>query len=433
MQKVITVSLNGIAYQLDENAYAQLHAYLDAAARALAANPDSSEIVADLEQAIAEKCTRFLSPHKNVVKAAEIEQVLREMGPVDGEDAASGGSATGNDAAAGAGSSAADEGIPGATGDPGAAGPRTPGDSGTGGGAAASDRAAGVAPSGRRLYQISEGAILSGVCTGLAAYFAIDVIIVRAIFVALLFLTGGIALLGYVILMFIVPYASTSEEHAAARGLPFNARILVEGAKQKYAQFRQGAEWQGTRAEWRSEWRRMRAEWRAQRRRLRNEWRANSRFGSRPGGVAPPGAAVPITAGRYAAHVIGGSVIAVLSLVFALISIAWLFVLLSLLTTGAVLGFALPFGVPLWVTILILVLLYQLIAWPIGSMRRAAYYSMGGYHPGWVEAWNGIFAVALAVGVIWYGYHHVPELRAFFDHLTRWWHEATGTGSGAFT
>jgi phage shock protein PspC (stress-responsive transcriptional regulator) len=417
MQKVITVSLNGIAYQLDENAYAQLHAYLDAAARALATNPDSSEIVADLEQAIAEKCIRFLSPHKNVVKAAEIEQILQEMGPVDGEDSASVGRATdGSGAASAAG--AADTDTPGAAPDP-----RPSGDAGAAG------SAEGFAPTGRRLYQISEGAILSGVCTGLAAYFAIDVTIVRAIFVALLFVTGGIALLGYVILMFVVPYASTGEEHAAARGLPFNARILVEGAKQKYARFRQGAEWKGSRTEWRSEWRRMRAEWRAQRRRLRNEWRANARYGSGPGSAPPPGPAAPITAGRYAAHVIGATVIAVLSLVFGLVSIVWLFLLLSLLTTGAVFGFTLPFGVPLWVTILILVLLYQLIAWPIKSMRRAAYYSMGSYHPVWVEAWNGIFALALAAGVLWYGYHHVPELRELFDHLARWWHEATGAGA----
>ena len=45
-------------------------------------NPDRAEIIADLEQAIADKCRRFLGPHKTVVTAAEVEQIIREMGPV---------------------------------------------------------------------------------------------------------------------------------------------------------------------------------------------------------------------------------------------------------------------------------------------------------------------------------------------------------------
>ena len=66
MQKVIIINLNGNAYQLDEDAYAALRIYLDNAEAQLAFNPDKTEIVADLEQAIAEKCMRFLAPHKTV-------------------------------------------------------------------------------------------------------------------------------------------------------------------------------------------------------------------------------------------------------------------------------------------------------------------------------------------------------------------------------
>ena len=55
MQKVITINLNGNAYQLDESGYEALHKYLADASRALESNPDRAEIVSDLEQAIAEK------------------------------------------------------------------------------------------------------------------------------------------------------------------------------------------------------------------------------------------------------------------------------------------------------------------------------------------------------------------------------------------
>ena len=102
MRKVTTINLNHNAYQIDEDGYESLRAYLDNAARALATNPDRDEILADLEQAIADKCRLVLGPHKTVVSAAEIERILKEMGPVTGgtEEAAAAGSGA---AASGAG------------------------------------------------------------------------------------------------------------------------------------------------------------------------------------------------------------------------------------------------------------------------------------------------------------------------------------------
>jgi len=138
MQKVITINLNGNAYQIDEGGYAALVAYLEGAGRSLKDNPDLAEIIADLEQAIADKCRSFLGPHKTVVTAAEVDQIIREMGPVDGAGGADAQSA-GDEASTGA--SAAEAGT-------GAAGRGAP----------------------RRLYLIHEGAMLAGVCNGLAAY-----------------------------------------------------------------------------------------------------------------------------------------------------------------------------------------------------------------------------------------------------------------------
>src|SRR5258708_3312443 len=110
MQKVITINLNGNGYQIDESGHAALVAYLDGAERLLKDNPDRAEIVADLEQAIADKCRGFLGPHKTVVTAAEVDQIIREMGPVeatDGSDSNAGGSG------AGAGASASNTGAAG--------------------------------------------------------------------------------------------------------------------------------------------------------------------------------------------------------------------------------------------------------------------------------------------------------------------------------
>ena len=43
MQKVITINLNGNAYQLDETGYEALRAYLDQAGARLAGNPDGRD------------------------------------------------------------------------------------------------------------------------------------------------------------------------------------------------------------------------------------------------------------------------------------------------------------------------------------------------------------------------------------------------------
>ena len=198
MQKVITINLNGAAYQLDEDGYEELRAYLAYARAQLGGNPDASEIIRDLEHSIAEKCQRLLGPGKGVVTAAEIKQILRDIGPVEnGADTAHG------------------------------------------------PHEAGATPHPKRLYQIREGAIVSGVANGLAAYFNLDPTIVRLAFAVAAviemtshdrppFLTIGL----YVLLVFIVPYAKTPEERAAAQGasvtLPYKLQHAVEKVKAKF-------------------------------------------------------------------------------------------------------------------------------------------------------------------------------------------------------
>ena len=52
MQKVVNISLNGIAYQLEEPGYNELRTYLERAEARLADSPDRAEVMTDLEQAI---------------------------------------------------------------------------------------------------------------------------------------------------------------------------------------------------------------------------------------------------------------------------------------------------------------------------------------------------------------------------------------------
>ena len=82
MRQVITIELNGHLYQLDETGYGELRAYLVSAGTKLGANPDKAEIVRDLEQSIGEKLSRYLGPDRSVVAAAEVAEILAEIGPI---------------------------------------------------------------------------------------------------------------------------------------------------------------------------------------------------------------------------------------------------------------------------------------------------------------------------------------------------------------
>jgi len=189
MKTVITLSLNGKAYTFEDPGHARLRAYLDEAEQALAQDPDRAEILVDLEQAIGERCAKTLSAHKDVVSAAELEQILAEMGPVQAAEAQN-----------------------------------------------ATSTPSGAVP--KKLYQIREGAMIAGVCNGIAAYLGLDVTVVRVACVILTFLTGGFWILLYLVIMILVPTADTFEQRAAASGRPFNAQQLMERAKLKYAEFR---------------------------------------------------------------------------------------------------------------------------------------------------------------------------------------------------
>jgi phage shock protein PspC (stress-responsive transcriptional regulator) len=195
MHKVTLVSLGGNTYQLEEEAHETVAAYLDRASRALSANPDRAEILADLEQAIADKCDTFLGKHKDVILATEALQIIREMGTVQG-NGEEGGAAGGSEAA---------------------------------GAEAAAGRSR-----RRRLMRLPEEGMMGGVCSGIAAYFDVDVVWVRLAFVLLAF-TTGVWFFAWLAMLIVMPAARTPEQIASARGEALSAREVMDIAKRKSA------------------------------------------------------------------------------------------------------------------------------------------------------------------------------------------------------
>ena len=230
MNKVVTVNLNGRAYEVEEAAYDALRRYLDAAEAKLHDNPDKVEIVSDLEQAIAEKCDLYRTPHKNVIVLADMEAVLREMGDVDVDTES------------------------------------------TSEGSAKKDSNPSHMP--KRLYRLREGRVFAGVCAGLAAYFNVDVTLIRILFIILTILTHGGFVFGYLLMMFFVPEADTPIQKAQAYGaMLVTANDLIRRARESYDNIRTSPEWQKGTEEMKNEMHKWKHEWKKQQKQSRHQAR----------------------------------------------------------------------------------------------------------------------------------------------------------------
>ena len=181
MQRVVSINLNGNAYQLEENGYNALFAYLDATESALKDSPDRAQKLADLERLIAEKCQALLGPHKTVVTSAEIDRILLDLGPAPAQPAAEANATSGS--------------------------------------ASSTTSSAPNPPSSsfhHRLVQIREGAMLSGVCVGLSEFLRIDVTLIRILFVIFALASSGFGILAYGVLMFLLPRVDTRAQASDA-------------------------------------------------------------------------------------------------------------------------------------------------------------------------------------------------------------------------
>lgn len=343
MNKVVTINLHGRAYQLEEPGYEKLRQYLDEAAGKLQNDPDKEEIIADLEQAIGEKLGRFVTNSKTVVMENEVEEVLKEMGPVQSSSQAETNQET----------------------------PKT-------------------APAAKRLYKIREGAMVSGVCMGLAAYFNWDVTLVRILFVLLILLTHGFGLLLYILLAIILPAAKTSAEQAAAFGEPFTAQEFVSRAREEFSRFK---------SKDKSEWKKWRREFRQQLRDERRQWRDKRR--------ASRGAGAPF-----------------FGMLIAVISIFWVIGLVYILK-GAIFGLAFPAFAPVWVAVLVWVCIYLIISWPLraallwGRLHRCENGRPCRHYHAHIFGFVGW--LALIVLAVWFAWHYVPAAHPFLQKANLWY------------
>ena len=204
MKKTIDINLGGMLFHLDEDAYQRVGAYLDAVRAQLKHVEGCEEIIADIEARLAELFHAHLSPGKQVISLSEVDAAIRTLGqPEDFGDGES------------------------------------------------QPTAETTQPHGeayekriRRLYRDVENGFVGGVCGGLAAYFRVDPVIFRVLFLLLLF--SGAGPIAYFILWAAIPGARTTAEKLAMRGeditLDNIKKSVEEEAQRMKARFQAGAE-----------------------------------------------------------------------------------------------------------------------------------------------------------------------------------------------
>ena len=178
MKKTLTINLNGIVFNIDDDAYETLSAYLNELEKHFA-DDEREEIIKDIEDRIAELFTERMHG-RNVVDASDVASVIETMGqPSQFDDEA---------AEPNAGATASKS----------------------------SQRKF------RKFYRDGDDRLIGGVAAGLAAYIGWDTTLVRILLLLLLLFSAGWTLLFYILLWIIVPEAKTTAQRLEMQGIEPN-------------------------------------------------------------------------------------------------------------------------------------------------------------------------------------------------------------------
>jgi phage shock protein PspC (stress-responsive transcriptional regulator) len=394
VQRVVSIHLNGNVYQIEETGYNALFAFLDSAETTLQNDSDRAQKLADLERLIAERCQASLGPHKAVVTSAEVERFLVELGHA-------------------APSPSAEPAASNPTSNTTSTNPPPPNQS-------SPSQASPHPRAHRRLVQVREGAMISGVCVGLSEFLHIDVTIIRILFVVFALATSGWGMLVYGVLMFVVPKVDTradASDGAATGTAPPHHWPWDDGwpwDKHGWPWDTHGWPWdqpRGTQPQPAASPQSApspqpgpapsspAADWREQRR----QWRYQRRAARMAGGHHP-----------------FGTMMMILSLMMA-------FFWLSFWSRGHFfLGFPFFWGFPHWISIIVFFMMLRLIFMPF----RAARYGYGAYGPyphpqhAWISMWNGFAWFMVMIFAMWIAYRFIPEVH----DLIRGWDSTLSLG-----
>lgn len=193
MKKTFTINISGTVFHIEEDAYEVLQKYLINLKTHFGDGEEGEEIISDIEARIAEIFSEKSVDEKMVVTIDMVNEIIGIMGTP--EDFAE---------------------------DDGEEEPET-----------------GQAKRKRRLYRDPDHRVLGGVCSGLAAYFNMDPVVLRIIFAVLFLITSGAALLAYLILWVAVPKAKNTAQRLEMRGREATVKNIEKSIKEEVAEVKE--------------------------------------------------------------------------------------------------------------------------------------------------------------------------------------------------
>lgn len=188
MKKTVKINIGGVIFHLDDDAYALLQNYLTAINQRFASTDEGKEIITDIENRIAEILQSKLSDDNQVITKEDIDEVIDIMGhPEDFDQVDSGEEKTYEQ----------------------------------------------YENTSKRLYRDPDNRVLGGVCSGIANYLNIDPLIIRILFLVLLFAYGIIGII-YIVLWALLPAAYTTAQKLEMRGERFNISDIEKNVRKEY-------------------------------------------------------------------------------------------------------------------------------------------------------------------------------------------------------
>jgi phage shock protein PspC (stress-responsive transcriptional regulator) len=190
------VSIGGMAFIVDENAYGELKSYTDRLHTQFSHRAEGQEIVADIESRIAELLNSKLLSPEQVVSLADVKDVISTIG--DPSELDEGAEKVGEQPS------------------------YSPSSSHT----------------SRRLYRSADSKVIAGVCGGLGAYFNVDPVLFRIAFVGLTIIGSPIAIgwffpIVYIILWISAPMAITVGQKLEMEGKKVNMSTIEQRIREE--------------------------------------------------------------------------------------------------------------------------------------------------------------------------------------------------------
>ncbi len=202
MKRALQINIGGRHFYIDEDAYNLLNEYMESLRSYFMKEGDAGkEIIEDIEQRLAELLEEQISEKKQVLSINDINEAIKTLGKVEDFEF----------------ERASDE------------------------KEINEEQSTYNWKDYRRLFRDPDNSYLGGVCGGLGAYFNIDSLWLRIIFIALIF-ANGIGIILYAVLWIVLPKAKTTAQKLQMRGEPVTVENIKRSINEEYQKVRSNLE-----------------------------------------------------------------------------------------------------------------------------------------------------------------------------------------------